>query len=359
VYKVPGIVLAELGHIPVLTDVEVHPPGPDEVMIRMVASGICHTDISYMRDARACPVILGHEGAGIVAEVGDQVTHVGPGDHVVVNWQAKCFECRNCRAGRPDLCESVQATAAPRVFWQGRPLNIMLNAGTFCSYAVVPGRGAIPVRQDIPLDKAALLGCAVATGVGAALYTAAVQPGDSVAIIGTGGVGLNIVQGAQLAGATQIIAVDINEANLALARHFGATDLVNSLSLDSVDEVRRLTGGRGVAHAFEVVGLPDLMLQAIDMLARGGALTLVGAAARDAELPFLPRRFMSQQQRIQGCIYGNIHPSIDLPMFADLYMTNRLKLDELHTANVRLEDVPDVFAGRGPQGGIRTVIQFN
>jgi S-(hydroxymethyl)glutathione dehydrogenase/alcohol dehydrogenase len=152
--------------------------------------------------------------------------------------------------------------------------------------------------------------------------------------------------------------VDINEANLALAQQFGATHLVDSRDRDSVAEVRRLTGGRGVAHAFEVVGLPDLMLQAIDMLARGGALTLVGAAARDAELPFLPRRFMSQQQRIQGCIYGNIHPSLDLPMFADLYMTQRLKLDELHTADVRLEDVVDVFAGRGPQGGIRTVIQF-
>ena len=358
-HRVPGIVLAGLGQLPVLTEVEVYPPGPNEVMIRMVASGICHTDIDYMRDARACPVILGHEGAGIVEQVGDQVTHVKPGDHVVVNWQAKCFQCQNCLSGRPDLCEAVQGTAAPRVYWKGEPLNIMLNAGTFCPFVVVPARGAVPVREDIPLDKAALLGCAVATGVGAAMYTADVQPGECIAVIGTGGVGLNIVQGARLAGATQIIAVDINDGNLELAKQFGATHVINSQRTDSVAEVRRLTGERGVAHAFEVVGKPELMLQAIDMLMRGGALTLVGAAARDAELPFHPRRFMSQQQRILGCIYGNIHPSLDLPMFADLYMNGRLKLDELHTANVRLEDVPAVFAGRGPKGGIRTVVQFD
>jgi S-(hydroxymethyl)glutathione dehydrogenase / alcohol dehydrogenase len=357
-HKVPGIVLPERGQLPVLTDVEVHPPGPNEVMIRMVASGICHTDVSYMRDARACPVILGHEGAGVVEQVGDQVSHVTPGDHVVVNWQAKCFACHHCLSGRPDLCENIQGTAAPRVFWRGEPLNVMLNAGTFSPYAVVPAGGAVKVRKDIPLDKAALLGCAVATGVGAALYTAAVQPGDSVAVIGTGGVGLNIVQGARLAGATQIIALDINEANLTLARDFGATDTVNSQREESVAAVRGLTGGRGVGHVFEVVGLSELMLQGIDMLARGGALTLVGAAARDATLPFFPRKFMSQQQRILGCIYGNISPSLDLPMFADLYMTGRLKLDELHTASVRLEDVVDVFAGNGPQGGIRSVIQF-
>ncbi len=354
----PGIVLPELGQLPILTDVDVHDPGPDEVMIRMVASGICHTDIGYMRDARACPVILGHEGAGVVEQIGERVSHVKPGDHVVVNWQAKCMACRHCLSGRSDLCENVQGTADPRIFWQGEPLNVMLNAGTFSPYAVVPSGGAVKVRSDIPLDKAALLGCAVATGVGAALYTAAVQPGDSVAVIGSGGVGLNIIQGAQLAGATQIIAIDINDANLELARDFGATDVINSRREDSVVQVRELTGGRGVAHVFEVVGLPELMLQAVDMLARGGALTLVGAAARDATLPFFPRKFMSQQQRILGCIYGNIHPSLDLPMFADLYMTDRLKLDELHTANVRLEDVPNVFAGNGPQGGIRTVVQF-
>jgi S-(hydroxymethyl)glutathione dehydrogenase/alcohol dehydrogenase len=357
--KVPGIVLAELGQLPVLTEVEVHPPGANEVLIRMAASGICHTDIAYMRDARACPVILGHEGAGVVEQVGEQVTHVELGDHVVVNWQAKCFHCHNCLSGRSDLCEDVQGTTTPRIYWQGEPLNIMLNAGTFCPYVVVPARGAVPVRKDMPLDKAALLGCAVATGVGAAMYTAEVQPGDSVAVIGSGGVGLNIIQGARLAGAMQIFAVDINDCNLDLARQFGATHVINSQQTDIVAEIRRLTRERGITHAFEVVGQPDLMLQAIDMLARGGALTLVGAAARSAELPFHPRRFMSQQQRILGCIFGNIHPALDLPMFADLYMNGRLKLDELHTANVRLEDVPEVFAGRGPKGGIRTVVHFD
>jgi len=216
----------------------------------------------------------------------------------------------------------------------------------------------VPVRADLPFDKAALLGCGVATGVGAALYTAQVLPGQSAAVIGVGGVGLNIVQGARLAQAGLIIAVDVNETNLALARAYGATHTVNSRETDIVTAVKDLTGGRGVEHVFEVVGLPELMARALDMLARGGALTLVGAAARDATLAFHPRRFMSQQQTIQGCIYGSIRPAIDLPMFADWYMEGRLKLDELVTRTVRLEDVPAILAGRAPADGIRTVILF-
>jgi S-(hydroxymethyl)glutathione dehydrogenase/alcohol dehydrogenase len=218
--------------------------------------------------------------------------------------------------------------------------------------------GAIPIRRDMPLDKAALLGCAVATGVGAALYTARVQAGQTVAIIGTGGVGLNIVQGARLANASMIIAVDLDDDNLRLAAELGATHTLNSRAVDAVKTIRDLTQGRGVEHVFEVVGLPELMAQSIEMLSRGGALTLVGAAARDAQMQFAPRRFMSQQQTIQGCIYGNIRPAIDLALFADWYMSGALKLDALHTRDVRLEDVPDLFVNREKLHGIRTVIQF-
>lgn len=353
-----AIVLGGYGELPQLVEVTVMDPGPDEVLVRIAASGICHTDIAYMRDARQVPVLLGHEGAGIVEQVGQNVTHTHPGDHVVINWQAKCYRCRWCVSGHPELCDAVQSTAAPRVFWQGTPLAIMLNAGTFCRYAVVPARGAVPVRKDIPLEKAALLGCGVATGVGAALYTAAVRPGQAVAVIGAGGVGLNVLQGAWLTGANPIIAVDIADSSLERARLFGATHLVNSGEGDALAAVREITGGRGVEHAFEVVGQPRLMLQAIDMLSRGGALTLVGAAARDATLPFLPRSFMSRQQRIQGCIYGDIHPERDLPLFADWYADGRLKVDPLHTATIELGEVPLVFAGQGPQGGVRTVVRF-
>jgi len=356
--RLPAIVLETWGQPPTLETVELHDPGPDEVAVRMAASGICHTDLSAVRDARACPALLGHEGAGVVEAVGVNVRHVQPGDHVVVNWQVKCGRCRWCLSGRQDLCENVQATAAPRVYWRGQPLNILLNAGTFCPVAVLPAWGAVPIRRDMPLEKAALLGCAVATGVGAALYTAAVRPGEGAAIIGTGGVGLNIVQGAALANASPIIAIDVKDDNLRLASDFGATHTVNSRAANPAQAVRNLTGGRGVEHVFEVVGLPELMLQGIDMLSRGGTLTLVGAAARDATLPFFPRRFMSQQQQIKGCIYGNIRPAIDLPLFADWYMTGRLRLDELHTQTVRLEDVPSLFAQPERLQGIRTIINF-
>ena len=169
---VPEIVLQRLGSLPTLETITVADPGADEVCVQMVASGICHTDISYMRDARTMPVLLGHEGAGIVESVGANVTHVQVGDHVVINWQVKCGKCRRCVSGRQDLCESVQGTSVPRVFWQGDPLSVMLNTGTFAPLAVVPAMGAVAIRHDMALPKAAMLGCAVATGVGAALYTA-------------------------------------------------------------------------------------------------------------------------------------------------------------------------------------------
>ena len=356
--EVPGIILKRLGDVPALETVYVDDPGPREVAVRMVAAGICHTDISTRRDARTTPVLLGHEGAGVVESVGDEVTHVRPGDHVVLNWQAKCGRCRWCVAGRQDLCENVQGTAAPRVFWNGQPLSVMLNAGAFCPLAVVPADGAVPIRKDMPLTKAAMLGCAVATGVGAALYTARVEPGQTVVVIGAGGVGLCVVQGARLASAGLIVAVDLDERRLELARAYGAAHTLHGAD-DVVARVRALTDGRGVEHVFEVVGQPALMLKGIDMLARGGTLTLVGASARDATLPFHPRRFMSQQQTIRGCIYGNIRPQRDLPLFADWYVERQLFLDELHTTSVLLEDVPQVFTSLDLDRGIRPIVEFS
>jgi len=348
-----------LGRLPTLEEVTVESPGANEVLVRMVASGICHTDLSAVRDARACPVVLGHEGAGIVEEVGTNVAHVRPGDHVVINWQAKCGTCRRCATGRPDLCENVLGTESPRVFWEGQPISVMLNAGTFCPLVVVPASGAIPIRRDIPLAKAAVLGCAVATGVGAVLYTAGVQPGEGVAVIGTGGVGLNVVQGARLVGANPIIAIDLSEERLRLAGEFGATHQLNNRDKDMVKEVTVLTDGRGVEHVFEVVGAPDLMRQGIEMLCRGGTLTLIGAAARDEKLSFHPRRFMSQQKNIRGCIYGNIRPEEDLPKFADWYQEGRLNLDSLAGERVSLAAVPEIFARPAEHSGIRTIIEFD
>jgi len=352
----PALVLSALGQLPTIEMVSVSPPGENEVLVKIMAAGVCHTDLAAVRDARVCPVVLGHEGAGVVEAVGEGVTSPRLGDHVVINWQAKCGRCRHCLSGRRDLCEDVQGTSAPRVALRGEPLAVMLNAGCFCPYVVVPAQGAVPVRKDVPFEKAALLGCSVATGVGAVLYTARVAPGDTVAIIGTGGVGLNIVQGARLSNAGQVIAIDRDEERLAVASQIGATHCVNSVTVDPLASVREMTGGRGVDHVFEVVGRPELMAAGIDMLARGGSLTLVGAAGRDDVLSMKPRAFMSKQQRVQGCIYGNVNPERDLPMFADWYIDGRLQLDPIGTYTVPLADVAKIFEPNYGHRGLRAIV---
>ncbi|MBC8041674.1 MAG: zinc-binding dehydrogenase [Opitutaceae bacterium] len=356
--RTPAVILTEKNRPPILDEIEVHDPQAGEVLVALRASGICHTDLAAVRDARSYPIVLGHEGAGVVEAVGLGVTHVVPGDHVIINWQPKCGHCARCQADRSDLCENVTGTAGPRVFWRGEPIAVLLQSGTFCAFVVVPAAGAVKVRRDLAFAEAALIGCGVATGVGAALFTAKMQPGDTAAVIGTGGVGLNIVQGARLAGASRIVAVDIDDGQLALARTFGATDTVNARDPDLVEKVRAVSGGRGLDFVFEVVGLPALMRTGVDMLARGGELVLVGAAARDAEFSFAPRRFMSCQQVVRGSIYGNIRPARHLPLLADWCCEGRIDVKRLITQTVRLEDVPRLFAEPERLRGIRTVIEW-
>ena len=359
-YTAEAVVLDRPGVLPAVEPVTIDDPGPGEVLVRLRAAGVCHTDIAAVRDARSWPVVLGHEGAGVVAAVGAGVDAGRLGERVVINWRVACGQCAPCTRGRQDLCENVQGTAAPRVHRaDGAPLPGFLNAGTFCRYAVVPAAGAVAVRHDVPPAQAALLGCAVATGVGAALYTSPVLAGQRVAVFGTGGVGLNIVQGARLARAGQIIAVDLVPAKLAHAHRFGATDTVAAGAGDPVAAVLRLTGGRGVDHAFEVVGLPAVMAQAAGVLAPGGTLTLVGAAARDARFAFPPRSFLSKQQTIRGCIYGSCRPARDFPLFADWYMGGQLYLDPLLTETIGLRDVPARFAHHPGPEAIRSVVLFD
>ena len=355
----PALVLNQPHGAPHLEDVTVDDPGPGEVRVRLVASGVCHTDISAVRDARYWPMVLGHEGAGIVESVGDGVNTLQPGDRVILSWRAACGRCRRCLRGRQDLCEDVRATASSRVHRaNGEALRPLLNTGAFCHYAVVPAEAAIRIRPEMPLDKAALIGCGVATGVGAVMNTAAVQPGEDVAVFGTGGVGLNVVQGARLAHAARVIAVDRIETKLRLARDFGATHALLTNDGDPVQAVRDLTGGRGVDHAFEVVGLPALMDQALRALAPGGALTLVGAAARDATFAFHPRAFLSAQQTVRGCIYGSCRPPLDFPLMVDWYLRGLLKLDELHTGTIDLDALPPLFEHEAPPHSIRTIVRF-
>jgi Zn-dependent alcohol dehydrogenase len=357
--KTSGLVLDQPQTRPQIEDVVINDPGADEVRVRLVASGVCHTDISAMRDARHWPLLLGHEGAGFVESIGTNVTHVKPGDPVIISWRVACSRCVRCQRGRQDLCENAQATAAPRVHRaSGERLHIILNAGTFCEYAVVPAFGAIPVRHDMPLQTAALIGCAVATGVGAALYTARVRAGESAVVFGVGGVGLNVVQGSRLAHAGMIVAVDRLSEKLSLAHTMGATHTILADEQDVVQHVLELTGGRGVDHAFEVVGYPDIMAQALATLAPGGTLTLVGAAARDATLSFHPRAFMSKQQTIRGCIYGSCRPPVDFPLFVDWYLAGLLKMDELLTDTIMLEALPQMFDADTPLQAVRTIVKF-
>jgi S-(hydroxymethyl)glutathione dehydrogenase/alcohol dehydrogenase len=357
--KTRGLVLDQPRTPPKLEDVIISDPGPAEVRVRLVASGICHTDLSNVRDARYWPVLLGHEGAGIVESVGAGVTHVKPGDPVMISWRVACNHCWRCQRGQQDLCENVKGTAEPRVHRpNGTPLHVLLNAGTFCEYAVLPAEGAIPMRPEMPLEKAALIGCGVATGVGAALHTAEVQAGERTAIFGVGGVGLNVVQGARLAHAKMIIAIDRVASKLESAQKMGATHTIQADLSDPIKAVLELTGGRGVDHAFEVVGHPDIMLQALQILAPGGALTLIGAAARDAVLSFHPRLFMSRQQKIQGCIYGSCRPPIDFPLFVDWYLNGQLKIDELLTGAISLDELPRFFEAETSPQAIRTIVKF-
>jgi S-(hydroxymethyl)glutathione dehydrogenase / alcohol dehydrogenase len=341
-----GLVLDALGGRPRLERLTVAPPGLGEVRVRMLAAGLCHTDATQVRDARFTPILLGHEGAGEIESVGAGVEHLQPGDPVLVSWKVPCGRCRRCLTGASHLCEDVAALAEPCYLRNGEPLGAMLNAGCFCEHVVLPAPGAIRIDAELPIEEAALVGCGVATGVGAALWTAQVEEGASVAVFGAGGVGLNVVVGARLAGAATIVAIDPDEGRRALALARGATSaLAPGEPLDPVD------------YAFEVVGEPTVMEQALAALAPGGELVLVGAAARDARLGFHPRAFLSKQQRITGCIYGSIRPQEHLPMLLAWAADGTIPVADLIGRRITLAELEDAFDE--PAGeGVRTVITF-
>jgi S-(hydroxymethyl)glutathione dehydrogenase/alcohol dehydrogenase len=341
-----GLVLDRLGARPRLQRLTVDPPGPGEVRVRMLTAGLCHTDVSQVRDARFTPILLGHEGAGEVESVGEGVDGLAPGDRVLVCWKVPCGRCRRCIAGQQHLCEDVVGLVEPRTQRGGEPIGSMLNAGCFADYVVLPAGGAIPIRAELPLEEAALVGCAVATGVGAALWTAQVQAGASVVVFGAGGVGLNIVAGARIAGAGRIVAIDPDESRLALAAARGATEtLPPGAAFEPVD------------YAFEVVGTPAVMEQALASLAAAGELVLVGAAARDALLSFHPRAFMSRQQRITGCIYGSVRPEEHLPQLLDWCADGTVPVADLVGRRIALDELEQAF-DEPATGGVRTVVQF-
>lgn len=366
--KSTAAVLFEAGQKFELHDVDVAAPKAGEVLVRMAAGGVCHSDLHVMTGHLTAPLpaILGHEGAGVVAEVGAGVTTVRPGDHVIPLWRVSCGECEHCTGGRPALCAAgleVRRTGrlldgTSRFTLDGKEIKHFNGVSTFSAYSVIPERSVLKIPEDLPLDRAALLGCAVITGVGAVFNCAKVRPGSSVLVIGTGGVGLNVVQGAALAGAERIIAVDLLDRKLEFARQFGATHTVNASSGDPVAAVRDLTGGRGVDYAFEVIGLPKTMRQAYDCLAKRGMAVVVGVSPFTAEVSVPVMSLVFEERVLTGSIYGSARPRHDIPMLIDLYRAKKLKLDELLTRSYPFKEINEAYAALERGEVARSVVTF-
>ncbi len=365
---VKAAVMYQVGAPVTVEDVELMEPGPGEVLVRMVAAGVCHSDWSVLQGKIPIPVpaVLGHEGAGIVERVGPGVTSVSPGDKVIISWRPHCGRCFYCVTGRPILCDEAtrarfQGTlfdGTTRFKKDGRPVHHMAMAATFAEYTVIPETGAIKVRPDAPLEKVAVVGCAVITGVGAVTTTANVEVGATVAIFGCGGVGLSAVQGAVLCGASKIIAVDILDSKLELAGRLGATHLVNAGREDPVARIREITGGTGVDYAFEVIGNPDVMARAFEATRRGGTCVIVGVADRQARLSVSPFDLVLQEKRILGSLYGSLRPAVDIPRLVDLCLEGRIKLEPLITRQVGLSDLNDAFDRLIRGEAVRSIVTF-
>lgn len=350
-------------------DVEAEAPRAGEVKIKVAASGVCHSDLSMQNGTlmTPMPVVLGHEGAGVVVEVGEDVTGLAEGDHVVVSWVPQCGECFYCRKGQPQLCEVGMRPAATgglldgttRLTSGGQSLFQMAAAGTFSEFTVIPEIGAVRIDADVDLRVAALVGCAVLTGVGAALNTARIRPGDAVAVIGCGGVGLNVIQGARLAGAGEIIAVDTAPAKLEMARGFGATATVDAGAGAPVSGVMDLTAQRGVDVAFEVVGLGPTIEAAVTMTRRGGQTVLVGVPRLDVMVT-LPAflGFVLAEKTVSGCWYGSSDVRRDVPRLLSLWREGKLRLEELISREITLEQVNDAFEMMGSGEIARSVIVY-
>ena len=352
----------------VVEELELDEPKANEVLVRTAASGVCHSDLSVVTGAiyYDAAVVLGHEGAGVIERVGADVTGFQSGDHVILSFVSYCGGCRMCRMEKVCLCESYDV---PRGFQldgtyrlhnsSGDGILQMARIATMSEYMVVPQQNLVKIDKDYALEKAALVGCGVTTGVGAVLNTAKVEPGSSVAVIGTGGVGLNAIQGAVLAQAEQIIAVDIAEKKLDFAKSFGATEVVNALTCDPVEAVRELTDGLGVDYAFEVIGNPKTIVQAYRMVRAAGTAVIVGMAHHEMDVSIPAQHLVSTERQLIGSFYGSCHPRVDMPKLLRLYTEGKLKLDELITRHYRLEQINEAFADMEAGENARGVIVFN
>jgi S-(hydroxymethyl)glutathione dehydrogenase/alcohol dehydrogenase len=360
---VRAAVLEEFGAPLVESEVAVSDLAADEVLVRVVASGICHSDRSAHLGGqdRPLPLVLGHEASGIVERVGAAVTAVRPGDHVVGSASAYCGRCTWCLRGLTQHCVDKgqdRADGTARLTRGDAAVHPYVGLGGFATHMLISERSVVRLPEGMPLDKGALLGCAVLTGIGAVRHGARVAAGQTVAVIGCGGVGLNAVQGAQLVGASRIIAVDLNVAKLERAREFGATDVVDASADDPVEAVRALTGG-GVDHALEVVGRAVTIEQAFAMTGVCGTTTVVGVAPPDALVGLPALALMAAEKRVQGSRLGSGNFRLDVPLYSEMYLRGQLKLDELISEVIGLEDVNRGLAELDGSDGARSVIHFD
>lgn len=346
----------------VIREVRLAEPGPQEVVVRVAAVGLCHSDLHFMEGHRAMPypAILGHEVAGVVETVGPAVPGLKPGDHVVGTLTANCGHCPSCVAGFHVHCEDTSVKipfgVADRIFGPEGKIAQIMNMSGFAEKVLVHYSSLVVIPKEMPLDRAALLGCAVLTGTGAIFRSAEVEPGSTVAVIGCGGIGLSAINGAAIIGAGRIIAVDLSDRKLEMARKFGATDLVNAGDVDAVAAVLEMTGG-GVDYSFECIGLPKTARQAVEMLAPHSMATIIGVFEPGAEVSF-PAELLLQQRKVQGSFLGSARLPIDIPRLVDHYLAGRLLLDDLISQRIALEDINKGFDDLKAGNVARSVVVF-
>ena len=356
-----GAILRQLGEPLDVAEIELAELAPDQVRVRIAASGVCHSDLSQATGAlpAGTPCVLGHEGAGVVESVGSEVRHVAAGDHVVIAWTAACRHCWFCSRGEFHLCRNAipDSYAMPYATdCDGAALFTSMGVSSFATATNCLGRAVIPIPSDIPLDIAALVGCGVATGAGAALNTTPVEHGSAVAVLGLGGVGLATLMAAVVRGATDVIAIDPVASRREVAGTLGATHLVDPADGDVAKQVRAITGRRGADVVFEVVGRSTTIDTAIKATRRGGTTCVVGAAMPGDDLSLSAYDLFMNAKTLVGCQYGSVVPARDFPMLLDLWRSGRMPLDRLVTRRVTLDQVNEAFDDLGAGRGVRTVI---
>jgi S-(hydroxymethyl)glutathione dehydrogenase/alcohol dehydrogenase len=346
-----------------IEDVEVAKPKRREVLLRTAYAGLCHSDLHFMEGLYPfpTPAVLGHEGAGVVEAVGEDVTYVKPGDHVITCLSVFCGECEQCTTGHTNLCDNPEVKllpgAARRLKWKGEVVNQAFNLSVFAEQMLVHEHAIVKISREIPLDRAALVGCGVMTGVGAVFNTAKVEAGSTVAVLGCGGIGLSAVNGAAIAGAERIIAIDTNSSKLELAKLMGATHTINASNVDPVAAVKELTEGKGVPYSFEAIGLKLTAEQSFQMLRPGGVATIIGMIPFGTKIELHGADFL-RERKIQGSSMGSNRFRVDMPRLLELWRQGRLKLDHLISGQVKLNEINEGFAMLKSGAPVRNLINF-